>query len=578
MAVSNAIESGPRAWPRRLLHVPSMTSHERSNEGFYGDLYEPAFNAISYTWGRYAIKHGPSINIRGISWEMPSIYPNHFTVDSFYKVLQAAASPNGLVWVDVACIDQKNPNVKMDEIGKQADIFSRASNVFIWLSSLANAQVTMSVQALQDFAERLEHAEIGDHSFDFANRNFVEVVLSEATLLRNNLLCLFGDPWFSSLWTLQEASLCEHAYLLSKEARRIAIGRPHDRLKRDAVLRGPIDDCHTIKMSLSAYAEQHEIVKNLIAILDKSGLGYLHRGFDGDASSMLLYSAAHYRTCSEPLDRIYGIMQAFRFKLGASREPGRYFTLFDLEDQFGEALNAVSPMAAQIQVHTTLPAPGSAWRPTTSSMLPDVYYMASYLVPICSITREKRIPVFNGKACSLEDLRCFWAQCNFQNESAYHVIDSETWHWQHYIINIHLDASQERAGSSPTAVLPQFQNAREPGSSCPCSTCSQKPERQKDGLDQFLDALPRLKQDYAILLLGSGTVTQFIKGNQLSIGKYLPSSHTIRAQFGILVVKPSIGGDSKTWGRVGIVSWEAAYGDFVAMHESLFKEFRCEFG
>jgi len=35
---------------------------------------------------------------------------------------------------------------------------------------------------------------------------------------RNALDKLFMDPWFTSLRTLQEALLCLHAYLLSREA------------------------------------------------------------------------------------------------------------------------------------------------------------------------------------------------------------------------------------------------------------------------------------------------------------------------------------------------------------------------
>ena len=41
-----------------------------------------------------------------------------------------------------------------------------------------------------------------------------------------NLFLLLTDPWFSSLWTLQEAFLSDDAYLLSREAKlysRIAI-------------------------------------------------------------------------------------------------------------------------------------------------------------------------------------------------------------------------------------------------------------------------------------------------------------------------------------------------------------------
>ena len=41
---------------------------------------------------------------------------------------------------------------------------------------------------------------------------------------RASLDGIFIDRWFTSLWTLQEAFLCQHAYILPLEARLIPIG------------------------------------------------------------------------------------------------------------------------------------------------------------------------------------------------------------------------------------------------------------------------------------------------------------------------------------------------------------------
>jgi hypothetical protein len=39
-------------------------------------------------------------------------------------------------WIDIACVDQENRDVKMDEVGRQASIFLEAADFFVWLSSL----------------------------------------------------------------------------------------------------------------------------------------------------------------------------------------------------------------------------------------------------------------------------------------------------------------------------------------------------------------------------------------------------------------------------------------------------------
>jgi hypothetical protein len=124
-----------RNWPGRLLHVPSMTSLHVHHENCYSGFQKPVYNALSYTWGRYRIKSGPCIQIKGISWQIPSIDESHFTIGEFHNVLCAsAAEENGLLWVDIACIDQENTKAKMEEIGKQASIFRSAERCSIWLT------------------------------------------------------------------------------------------------------------------------------------------------------------------------------------------------------------------------------------------------------------------------------------------------------------------------------------------------------------------------------------------------------------------------------------------------------------
>lgn len=112
------------AWPRRLLHVPSMQSRAWLPGNRYGDAVAPQYNAISYTWGRFELQQDsdPSVSgleVRGVDWNIPRTDPSHFTKEQFHRVVQAAThvSPRyyedtkvredvEFVWLDVACIDQ----------------------------------------------------------------------------------------------------------------------------------------------------------------------------------------------------------------------------------------------------------------------------------------------------------------------------------------------------------------------------------------------------------------------------------------------------------------------------------------
>ncbi|KAI4279714.1 MAG: hypothetical protein L6R38_004968 [Xanthoria sp. 2 TBL-2021] len=548
-----------------------MTSLERTVEGVYGDSRDPTYNAISYTWGRFATNHGPALKVNGITWSIPSIKPNHFSVGAFHEILKKAAGTNGLVWVDIACIDQENIDIKMDEIGKQADIFSQASQVYIWLSSQDVAEASTSLQALQDLSMRVEQIEIRESSFEFNDVAFLQHIIPASSNLHGHLLSLFSDPWFSSLWTLQEACLCDEAHFLAKDAQVLMIQNREVLEKRAAALDDPVLDCQQIKMALSAYAETSQAIQDLITLIDRSGLSYFHQGFNTDRNSMLLYSAANHRTCSEPLDRIYGIMQVYGFKLGASSKPGGRFTLAELEDQFGEALNRTAPMTAQTHVHTISPTLGSAWRPSSSSMMPEIYYMSRRYITMCAITFTNGRPFFKGKSCPLDTLQSFWLQGNALNESLYHRLDDGI--WQHYLISIHLDAvPQKDTQQSSLTTLPQFDNSRAPARSCPCTSCAQRPEEQKDdGLAMFLAAsLPGPIADYSVLLLGSGTITRFTRFSE--DGEQRGSrSYTVAIRSGILVVKPD--STVKAWRRVGIVSWETGRGHLEPVHEALWEDF-----
>lgn len=139
-------------WPRRLLHVESMSSYQWSPGAWYGQFRAPKYNAISYTWGRYrldnprnpppkALKRINGVAIKGIKWDIPPINPDHFTEEEFKTCISRVA--NGVegeqvdfIWLDVACIDQNPESVEGSlEVGRQAAIFQGAQEVFFWLTN-----------------------------------------------------------------------------------------------------------------------------------------------------------------------------------------------------------------------------------------------------------------------------------------------------------------------------------------------------------------------------------------------------------------------------------------------------------
>lgn len=62
-----------KLWPERLLDISTMTSVSIAEGNKYGDIVEPKYGILSYTWGRYTVLSGPSLAVKGVSWPIPAI-------------------------------------------------------------------------------------------------------------------------------------------------------------------------------------------------------------------------------------------------------------------------------------------------------------------------------------------------------------------------------------------------------------------------------------------------------------------------------------------------------------------------
>ena len=409
-------------WPRRLLFVPEMRSYERQMGNVYNGQVEPHYSILSYTWGRWQLPpgEGDAINVDGISWKIPAVRPHIFTASAFASVLNLISQGFGWVWVDIACIDQEDSIIGDDEIGKQAAIFGNAEEAFIWLHHSPIVQLQSFSDTLLELANKLE----GDQEriVDFGHGG-VSIRWSEdtdsipscifddawANDVLKSLEILNRDPWFSSLWTLQEAFLRGDARVLSKEGLLLERGG-YERIALCSIL--------------SAWAQIDEAIRGTLRdppeglsprILGTFGTIRKHMsslGLSAGENPAVLYASAGYRKTSREEDRIYGIMQVFGFTLGKSATPGTKYSLSELEEQFANALNTRSPVWAQFFTHTKPQSQGRHWCISQSSQVPDCLAF-SFIVPraYCTISlNADSCPVFNGLECSFAQIVRLWEQ------------------------------------------------------------------------------------------------------------------------------------------------------------------------
>ncbi|KAI0140731.1 hypothetical protein BJ166DRAFT_109548 [Pestalotiopsis sp. NC0098] len=393
------------AWPRRLLHVKSMTSFPWQPGNVYNGCRSPSYSAISYTWGRFAFRpEDPRyasvqpLPIKGTHWSdfLPRMDPDHFTNDEILNILRTAVQPCGslvreeFIWLDVACIDQ-NPDSAdyYREIGRQAKIFRGATRVYAWLTTAKRAKLEQIETDLADILDKpltspltRGRGALPDKSLSIDWYDRAKRIVDEYT----------QDPWFTSLWTLQEAFLSPYAIMLGRKGptRKTQQWLEMSRSKGlwPAQLNHLIKAFHYLRFEIQNTLEStgDSRCQSLIQDLDRIGFldavylqqewHFAHvpaapKGTQGNPFSLL--TASHLRQCSRPTDRVYGIMQIFELQLGRSR-PGMEQADFSLEDltfALGAELIMRYPVASQLIVQHSGCPQGQAWRVHANSTLAE---------------------------------------------------------------------------------------------------------------------------------------------------------------------------------------------------------------
>jgi hypothetical protein len=198
-------------WPRRLLHIPSMRSIERSEDANYDHHHEPKYATLSYTWGRYKKPGGPALPVRNVPWTILSVDPKHFTVLQLQNVIDRIKLESRLdfLWLDVACLDFSDVSAILDDgIVWQKEIFGSADQNFVWLSQIDSRMLSTILQSLSGattYGQRAQGRALQ------ADDEICSYLRHKAHSAFRELL---KDPWFTSLWTLQEAMINPDAILL----------------------------------------------------------------------------------------------------------------------------------------------------------------------------------------------------------------------------------------------------------------------------------------------------------------------------------------------------------------------------
>lgn len=156
---------------------------------------------------------------------------------------------------------------------------------------------------------------------------------------------MLEDPWFTSLWTLQESYLCTgKSVFLSSEGTPVLNLAQTDIIGMFDLVAAGYGVAHLLDAHehLLNYGEEGDEAAQLIS---RAHHGVTQLGFRDcfEFQEMGAYFAARHRTTTLVEDRVYGIMQIFNVKVGIANDPFgavQVRSLEQLEDELGAALNA----------------------------------------------------------------------------------------------------------------------------------------------------------------------------------------------------------------------------------------------
>ncbi|CAD0113976.1 unnamed protein product [Aureobasidium uvarum] len=304
----------------------------------------------------------PALQVKGLGWKVPPIEEKHFTVNAFHRVISHMGQSVDFAWIDVCCIDQEDSATKMYEIGRQAGIFKQATHAYGWL----NFHTHRNLQGLFDIIFDLDNIMSGWELWKPSNTRDQSCVPKLRHIL-STLESLMEDPWFTSLWTLQEAVLRRDAMILSTDGWPLTL--QFDRTHKIR-LEMFCNTCWNILVNIDDYADEwpseaRPLTSQIHQVIRTSGLFFTMTN-----NPNVQYGMAYHRVTKRPLDRVYAIIQIYGFRLGESLQPGVAVTLGDLELQLAQQLTFRSSMLSQWFVHTARPPEHRSWMISQRSHVP----------------------------------------------------------------------------------------------------------------------------------------------------------------------------------------------------------------
>ena len=181
------------------------------------------YRAVSHTWGRWKKHDEPCISLPGVPWAIPQ--NSKFNVQDLPRLVKGLKCR--YLWLDLLCIPQDESNPKMleiqkSEIARQATIFRHATQVVAWLNDVKNWLWTTATikwlcfRFLKLTGFHVDDGGLLDELLERFPTGPIEL-FDQTRSLDPETLHQLPNPWFTSLWTLQELCLRPDIFLCDEK-------------------------------------------------------------------------------------------------------------------------------------------------------------------------------------------------------------------------------------------------------------------------------------------------------------------------------------------------------------------------
>ena len=202
-----------------LIRLLRLHPHDSSDASLNGELIEVRlsdtleFEALSYVWGEEQ-SQPDSLRLDGAHFLISE------TLSAALRVFRLADKPRTL-WIDAICVNQTDNTERSCQVAQMSAIYKSAAKVLIWLGKSTN-ETREALLLLRDIARSDHQTDFkgtseGPGWFQFAGRTLKgsheDVMRILESTAKPRLDDIFGRPWFTRLWIIQEIVLARSATL-----------------------------------------------------------------------------------------------------------------------------------------------------------------------------------------------------------------------------------------------------------------------------------------------------------------------------------------------------------------------------